>query len=73
MYMNANELRCHRIYIKILREMTPEMRLRKAFELTEFSKTLFVHGLRKRFPHLSEEDFYNLLRKRLNKCHNRNY
>lgn len=73
MYMNANELRSHHAYIKILREMTPEMRLRKAFELTEFSKTLFAHGLRKRFPNLGEEDFNNLLQKRLNKCHNRNY
>ena len=63
----------HRQYIEILRRMTPEQRLRKAFELSEFSRALFVHGLRKRFPDASEEEFRALLRDRLDRCHNRNY
>jgi hypothetical protein len=63
----------HRKYIDILRGMTPEQRLRKAFELSEFSRTLFVHGLRKRYPDLPEEEFRTLVRARLDKCHNRNY
>ena len=61
------------IYLNVLRAMSPEQRLQKAFELSEFSKQLFVHGLRKRFADKSEETFQEILRDRLNKCHNRNY
>jgi len=53
--------------------MSPEKRLLKAFELSEFANQLFVHGLRKRFPSLSEEAFKKILLERLDKCHNRNY
>ncbi len=63
----------HRRYIETLRRMSPEARLMKAFELTQFSNDLFLHGLRKRFPDLSEQDFRKLYLERLNKCHNRNY
>lgn len=37
-------------YLEILRRMTPEQRLRKAFELTEFTKSLALAGLRARRP-----------------------
>ena len=30
----------HKIYIRVLREMSPEKRLLKTFELSEFSKQL---------------------------------
>jgi hypothetical protein len=63
----------HRIYIQTLRNMSPEQRLLKAFELSEFAKQLFAEGLRKRHPDLSDDDFKALLRKHLDKCHNRNY
>jgi hypothetical protein len=63
----------HRFYISILRKMTPEQRLLKAFELSDFAKQLFVEGLHKRFPGLSQSEFSQLLRSRLEKCHNRNY
>ena len=63
----------HRLYLDILRRMSPEARLMKAFELSSFSNALFLHGLRKRFPDLSEQDFRKLYLERLNKCHNRNY
>lgn len=63
----------HEIYIQALRQMPPEKRLLKAFELSEFTKQLFVHGLRKRFPNLSGKKFKKLLLERLDKCHNRNY
>lgn len=63
----------HRVYLQTLRQMSPEARLQKAFELSAFSKELFVNGLRKRFPDLSEKDFKKLLLERLEKCHNRNY
>jgi len=63
----------HQIYIQALRRMSPEQRLMKAFELTEFAKDLFIHGLRKRHPELSPREFHALLLARLDKCHNRNY
>ena len=63
----------HRLYIETLRRMTPEMRLRKAFELSAFCKQLFAHGLRKVHPDIPEEEFFKILRERLDKCHNRNY
>ena len=63
----------HKLYLQILRRMTPEQRLAKAFELSEFSRQLFIHGLRRRFPDLSEVEFKELLLRRLEKCHNRNY
>ena len=58
----------HRIYIQVLREMSPEKRLLKAFELSEFAKRLFIHGLYKRFPDLSGEEFKKILLERLDKC-----
>lgn len=63
----------HKIYIEVLRKMSPEQRLAKAFELSEFAKQLFIHGLRKRFPDLPEKKFKEILLDRLAKCHNRNY
>lgn len=63
----------HRLYISVLRKMTPDERLRKAFELSSFSRALFRHGLRQRHPDLNEREFARLLKRRLDKCHNRNY
>jgi len=53
--------------------MSSEARLMKAFELTEFSKELFLLGLRKRFPDLTEEALHKVYLARLMKCHNRIY
>lgn len=63
----------HRVYLTILRKMTPEQRLLKAFELSEFSRRIFRDGLHKRFPGQSEADIQKIYLERLNKCHNRNY
>ncbi|HWR82855.1 MAG TPA: hypothetical protein VN285_06110 [Candidatus Deferrimicrobium sp.] len=71
--MNIKKDPSHKVYIQVLRNMSPEQRLLKAFELSELSRKLFEHGLRKSFPHLTEEEFRVLLFKRLDKCHNRNY
>ena len=71
--MNLKERPNHKKYIEVLRQMSPEQRLLKALELSEFSKQLFIHGLRKRFPDLPEDEFRKLLLERLDKCHNRNY
>lgn len=71
--MNIKERPNHRLYIQVLRRMSPEKRLLKAFELSDFARQLFIHGLRKRFPGLSENEFKKVLLERLDKCHNRNY
>lgn len=71
--MNLKKRPNHKIYIEALRRMTPEERLLKAFELSEFARNLFLHGLRRRFPDLSEESLMRIYRERLEKCHNRNY
>ena len=53
--------------------MSPEARLMKSFELTEFTRQLFMHGLRRRFPNRTEEELHKIYLARLMKCHNRNY
>jgi hypothetical protein len=63
----------HKPYLQSLRRLTPAQRLMKAFELSAFSKQLFIDGLRKRFPDLPPDEFHRLLLDRLAKCHNRNY
>ncbi len=63
----------HGLYIQTLRQMGPEARLLKAFELSDFSRELFLHGLRRRFPDLSDQALKKLYLERIDKCHNRNY
>ncbi|MEK6738933.1 MAG: hypothetical protein AABY74_09735 [Planctomycetota bacterium] len=71
--MNIKERPNHKLYIQTLRRMSPEQRLLKAFELSQFSRDLFLHGLRKRFPELPDEKIKKIYLERLDKCHNRNY
>ena len=71
--MNVKMRPNQRIYIQALRRMTPEKRLLKAFELSEFSKGLFLEGLHRRFPDVSEEAIRKIYLERIDKCHNRNY
>lgn len=63
----------HTIYLHTLKKMTPEQRLAKAFELSEMTKQLFLHGLRKRFSQKSDEEIKQIYLKRITKCYNRNY
>jgi hypothetical protein len=69
----SRSLAARKKYIEILRKMTAEQRLAKAFELTEFSRALFRQGLRHRFPTMPDDEFEKLYRKRLDLCHNRNW
>ena len=71
--MNVKERPNHKLYIQVLRHMSPEARLLKSFELSQFSRQLFIDGLRKRFPHLTEDELKRVYLRRLDKCHNRNY
>ena len=57
--------------LRVLQRMTPDARLRAALELSELTRTLFVTGLRRRFPDLSERELQVVFRKRLELCHNR--
>jgi hypothetical protein len=71
--MGAKRRMNHTVYVEALRRMTSQERLQKAFELSEFLRQLFVHGLRRRFPDLPEEVLMRIYLERLDKCHNRNY
>lgn len=61
------------LILKILREMTYEAKLKKAFELSDFVKSLFIEGMRQSFPELTADQLHKKIIERLNKCHNRNY
>jgi hypothetical protein len=63
----------HTRTIRALRAMSAEQKLRVALDLGEWSRRLFEEGLRKAKPGLSETAFHQLLLKRLDRCHNRNY
>ena len=65
--MNLKKQPNYKKYIQILRKMTPEERLMKAFELSELSKQRFVDRLCKHFPKLNEKEVIKLLLKRLEK------
>lgn len=72
-FVNIKKRPNHKMYIQALRGMSPEQRLLKAFELSDFAKELFIHGLHRRYPDLGAADFRKILLERLDKCHNRNY
>ena len=44
----------HRQYLEALRRLGPQKRLLKAFELSRMTRELFMTGLRRRFPHVSD-------------------
>lgn len=55
-------------YLEVLRSMTPQQKLAKAFELTELARSLLRAGLRQQFPELSEEELHQVYLERLAKC-----
>jgi hypothetical protein len=61
----------HRIYLQALRDMSPEQRLRKAFELSRLSRALFREGLKALYPDLPEEEFHRLYLSRLQRSWDR--
>lgn len=71
--MSAKPRPNHQLYLRVLARMTPDERLRKALELSQMTKDLFRHGLRKRFPDLDDEELKRIYLERMAKCHNRNY
>lgn len=63
----------HRRTLEVLRSMSPEQRLHKAFELTELSRKLFRLGLKQRFPDRTDGELERLYLERLMACHKRNF
>ena len=59
--------------IRALAAMTPTARLATALDLSEFTRSIFRSGLRRRHPELAEPDLHRLYLDRLALCHNRNY
>ena len=62
-----------KIYIEVLKRMTPEQRLQKAFELSETCKELLKIGLKNRYPDSSKDELHRLFLKIMDKCYNKNY
>jgi len=60
-------------YIEILRNMTPQQKLERVFELNELGKELVRAGIRNRNPDLSEKEINQKAVDKWTQCHNRNY
>ena len=61
----------HRIYVGVLREMGPEKRLKKAFELSEFARALVRKGLEDLHPELGPSDLNLVYLDRMKKARER--
>ncbi len=61
----------HERYIRALREMGPERRLLKAFELSDRTKDAFLEGLRRRFPDRTEPAIRRLALEHMARCRSR--
>jgi hypothetical protein len=59
------------LYIRILRSLTPEQRLRKAFELTAMTRELARAGVARQHPDLGPEEIERLTRDRIMSWHSR--
>lgn len=53
--------------------MTPARRLETAFMISQMTRDLFRHRLRRRFPGLTEDELHALYLRRLARCQNDNY
>ena len=62
----------HTLYLRILRAMTPEQRLAKAFELGEMGRELLRAGLRQGNTKGSEDALHAREFEPIARCHNRN-
>jgi hypothetical protein len=63
----------HDVYIHVLRRMSAEQHLLKAFELSALTRELFITGMRRRFSDLNANELKKLIRERLEQCHNQIY
>lgn len=63
----------HQAYLRILANMTPGERMKRAMDLSDMGLRMLKATLRRRFPELDEERLHQLFLERLEQCHNRNY
>lgn len=61
----------HQVYIRVLRDMGPQNRLKKAFELSEFTRALTRRGLENLYPELAPSDVNRVFLKRMEKARDR--
>jgi hypothetical protein len=71
--MNIKKYPNHHTYLQTLSRITPEQRLTKAFELSAFTTSLFLHGLRKGFSQKKEAEIMTIYIERILLCKHRNY
>lgn len=69
--MKQMSARTTKVYLERLRAMSPEQKLFRAFEMSEFTREVFRQGLRKIHPELSESQLHALFLERIGKCYNR--
>lgn len=62
----------HAGYIRALQAMTPDERVRKAFELSDFVKATLRSGIHEQFPLATDDERQRIFLARLDRCHNRN-
>jgi Xaa-Pro aminopeptidase len=60
-----------RIYIEVLRRMTPEQRLAKAFELSDMTREALRAGLAQRHPGATPQELTAMVIERLERCRRR--
>jgi len=53
---NCSDRKAKQTYLRVLREMTPEQKLQRVFELSEMTRQLFRQGLHEANPHLTEDE-----------------
>ena len=67
------DAKSHKIYIQILKKMTPQQRVEKSLELSQMADELAKEGLKKRYPELSSDQIHAMFIEQKIQCHNRNY
>ena len=60
-------------YQVILRNLSPQQKVEKVFELNELTRQLAKAGIRMRNPGLSDDQIDRMAVEQALKCHNRNY
>ena len=71
--METMDKQTHREYIKILKKMTPQQRLFRAMELSDLTKSLFITGLKLRYPDYTEDEIKNIYIEKISRCRNSGY
>ncbi len=63
----------HQAYLRILANVTPGERMKRAMDLSDMGLRMLKVNLRRRIPELDEERLHRLFLERSEQCHNREY